>query len=322
MRATLQAARQVRDPRRVLLTLKEAGILRAGIAAAIEEHQPHLLYLASPYAALLASGPYRVPVVYNSMDSLVGAFENGSYGRPSGLRASWRRLLLHRFDRFACAGKDLTMFVTEQDAANAPYVARTAAIANGADTDRFRPAPPEAKADVPTLVFQGSPRYLPNLRAIETIVHEVAPYVWSAFPEAVFQFFGSGNEGLDVSLGGGDERLQFVGYVDDLGAALRRAWIALAPMEDGAGIKNKVLDAAASGLPCVGLPEAFSGLSDPCGSIEVASPAEVGPAVVELLKDDELRAELGAAARAYAESVAWPRQIERYVATWRSVVEA
>jgi glycosyltransferase involved in cell wall biosynthesis len=171
-------------------------------------------------------------------------------------------------------------------------------------------------------VFQGSPRYPPNLQAIEVLVREVAPVVWAELPDVVFRFVGAGNESLSGTIVGEDERLQFVGYASDLGEELRRAWLSLAPMADGAGIKNKVLDALASGLPVLGFAEAFSGLESPGGTVAVNTPAEMAQRATAMIRDDEWRKRLGMDARSFAESVSWPRQVALYVDAWRGVVGA
>ena len=291
--------------------------MRAGVDRAIAAHRPHVVFLASPYAALVEPRRMAVPVVYNSMDALTFAIDNGSYGATSGLRAAVRRAQMDRFDRYACEGKNIVMFVTERDAREATHAVNTAVVPNGADAGRFRPASPDDAAAAPTILFQGSPRYPPNRRAIELIVADIAPRVWHAIPTAVFRFVGGGNEVLREGVGRSDDRLEFAGYVDDLGAEWRRAWVALAPIEHGAGIKNKVLDAMTSGVPVVGLPEAFTGLEDAPGTFEAQTSQDLAREVVELLQDPERRRREGASARRYAESVAWPRQVGRYVDVWR-----
>ncbi len=304
------------QPRRVALVVKEAGLVRTGVDAAIATHRPHVVFLASPYAALVEPRKMTVPVVYNSMDALTFAIDNGSYGATSGLRAAVRRAQMDRFDRYACNGKDIVVFVTERDAREATHAWNIAVVSNGADVGRFGPASPDDAAAAPTVLFQGSPRYPPNRRAIELIVADIAPRVWHAVPTAVFRFVGGGNEFLRDGVGRSDGRLDFAGYVDDLGAEWRRAWVALAPIEHGAGIKNKVLDAMARACRSWGCPRP-SRVWRVRRARSKHTHRTISREVIELLQDPERRRHEGVAARRYAESVAWPRQVGRYVEVWR-----
>ena len=55
--------------------------------------------------------------------------------------------------------------------------------------------------------------------------------------------------------------VEVLGEVPDMSAVLKQAWVAVAPMRTGAGIKNKVLEAWAVGTPVVMSAAAANGLS-------------------------------------------------------------
>jgi glycosyltransferase involved in cell wall biosynthesis len=75
-------------------------------------------------------------------------------------------------------------------------------------------------------------------------------------------------------------------------------------MLSGTGIKNKLLEAMASGMPCVATPLALCGISAvPGRDILVAREAsEIVTQVERLLGDGALGERIGAAARRYVES--------------------
>ena len=60
-----------------------------------------------------------------------------------------------------------------------------------------------------------------------------------------------------------DERIDVVGPVDDLAEVFSRVRLTVAPLRFGAGIKGKVLESFAAGIPCVVSPVAAEGLMLP-----------------------------------------------------------
>jgi polysaccharide biosynthesis protein PslH len=88
------------------------------------------------------------------------------------------------------------------------------------------------------------------------------------------------------------------GYADDLAAALDRR-VLVAPLVAGGGVKLKVLDGMAHGLPVAGTPGAFEGLGLPDELQLVArSGADLAALVRTLVADPAQCAELGRRARA------------------------
>ena len=95
--------------------------------------------------------------------------------------------------------------------------------------------------------------------------------------------------------------MEVLGQIPVLGDLWARALISAAPLRFGAGIKGKVLDSLAAGIPCLctviaaeglGLPAALAGLVQD-------SAAEMARAIVRLHHDPAEVDRLGAAGRAY-----------------------
>ncbi|MGH3999303.1 MAG: glycosyltransferase, partial [Pseudonocardiaceae bacterium] len=109
----------------------------------------------------------------------------------------------------------------------------------------------------------------------------------------------------------------FVGnlyYEPNLCAALSTARVGIAPLDSGGGMKLKVLDYLAAGLPVVGTPEAFVGFDAPERFALVCATATMTdlPALVEeLLADQRLRYRLGHTGR---------RLVERCY-SWRAMAQ-
>ena len=95
-----------------------------------------------------------------------------------------------------------------------------------------------------------------------------------------------------LALAGPDVR-EFTGRVPDVRPYLKHAQIAVAPLQIGRGVQNKVLEAMAMGLPVVATPQAREGL-DSCQDDELltaASPAEFAAAIGRVLSQSRRRSQ-------------------------------
>ena len=93
------------------------------------------------------------------------------------------------------------------------------------------------------------------------------------------------------------------GTVDDIRPFLRAATLAIAPIQYGVGIQNKVLEAFACGTPVVATPPATSALATTDGRDLVVGrdAGELAAAIEALLGDADRRRRIGEAGRAYVE---------------------
>ena len=119
---------------------------------------------------------------------------------------------------------------------------------------RTCPAPSAATG----VVFVGGFEHPPNLDAAVMLVRDVMPLVWRELDDV---------RGHDRRLGpaarGGraaSPRVRVAGWVPDLDPLLDRARAMVAPLTYGAGLKGKVTQALAAGLPVVTTPVGAEGL--------------------------------------------------------------
>jgi len=90
--------------------------------------------------------------------------------------------------------------------------------------------------------------------------------------------------------------------VDDMRTMLQQAWLAVAPMRRGSGVKNKVLEAWGAGRAVVMTPHAVNGLPIPPGheALIAASASELAERILTLLEDPPHLKCLGETAHAFA----------------------
>jgi len=154
---------------------------------------------------------------------------------------------------------------------------------------------------IPTVIFSGVMAYAPNIDAVRWFAHTVWPLVRERKPLARFVIAGRGPT-PEVTALAGLSGVEVLGAVQDMAAALGGAWVAVAPMRSGAGIKNKVLEAWAAGTPVVMTQMAGNGLSLDRDAQQLVSdqPEELAARIVALLDDPAERWRQGANARTLA----------------------
>lgn len=172
---------------------------------------------------------------------------------------------------------------SDAEALSAEWVPNVTALTPGA-------ANAEPQHDV---LFVGSLEYPPNVEAIERLA-QAWPYVLQHRPHATALVAGRRPAARVAELVT-EHNWTLLPDFDDIAEVASQARIAVAPLARTSGIQNKVLEAAALGLPQVVSPQALAGLR-PGFPAEVASREdEIGPRIVELLSDVARQAELRAA---------------------------
>jgi glycosyltransferase involved in cell wall biosynthesis len=183
----------------------------------------------------------------------VGAIKNRAYlaGLYAGLQTCFAR------------GLDGAIGVSPTDTRLLKHTAgvrQAVTIPNGVDTDYFHPT--AARAESGSLVFWGRLDFEPNADAVLWFARRVWPKLRERQPQARLKIVGK-NAGEKVCRLGDIPGIQFVGEVDDIRTHAHAAAATILPMRCGGGIKNKLLEAAAMGLPILASPKAVKGLTWP-----------------------------------------------------------
>lgn len=93
----------------------------------------------------------------------------------------------------------------------------------------------------------------------------------------------------------------FVGWVDDVGAELRKASVVVLPDKSGTGLKNRALHAMACGVPVLGSSYAFEGIpvTDGVEALVRDSVEDFVAGLADLLQSPQLAVALGERGRAF-----------------------
>jgi glycosyltransferase involved in cell wall biosynthesis len=235
-------------------------------------------------AATLMGVMGKRPLVYNAHNLESGfrhQIDERVVRRPDALR---------RFERKLLAGAAESWMVSEADMAGALELcpeARLRYVPNVIDLGRVTPVSlPQPERRV---IFVASFFYAPNRNGLSFLLDEVFPRVWAELPDTRLTLVGTGLPELPNA----DERVEQLGFVEDLGAAYASASCAVVPLLQGGGTPLKFIEALAYGLPVVATPRAAAGLDvsdgEDCLIAEHAEP--FAQALIEVLRGGGL--ELG-----------------------------
>ncbi len=149
-----------------------------------------------------------------------------------------------------------------------------------------------------TMLFLGSFRHTPNQIALDWFTREVLPLVLERMPSARLLVAGSDpppRHAFHDPAGA----IDLLGFVDDIQPLFARCAVFICPIRNGSGVRVKLLEAFASGIPVVSTILGAEGLAREDGEFCLLSddPAGFAERVVRLLRDSAYAAQLAARAR-------------------------
>lgn len=153
-----------------------------------------------------------------------------------------------------------------------------------------------------SLLFLGSFRHRPNVEALQWMIHHVMPEVLRQEPRARLYVAGSdAPEGHTIPDLGGAVRV--LGFVPDVRSVLARYAVFACPILSGSGVRVKLLEAFAAGIPCVSTRLGAEGLAAEDGPVcrLADDPREFAEKVVELFRHPEDAAAMARRAREHVE---------------------
>lgn len=169
-------------------------------------------------------------------------------------------------------------------------------IANGVDAEYFRPV--EIAEQPRSAIFWGRLDFEPNVRALEWFCRRVWPLILRRIPDATFTIVGARPtppiERLVRAHG-----VSLRANVADLRAEASRHAVVVLPFVSGAGIKNKLLEAASLARPIVCTPRACDGARGAIPVVRARTAAAWQEGLQSLWEDTGRRRQLGTAARAW-----------------------
>ena len=213
--------------------------------------------------------------------------------------------LIRQFDR--------TLAVTEIDRRALLQVARVDHQAAPADRIRVIPitidtavlAPVQRAAGSHSIVAVGTLLYPPNADGVRWFANDVFPSIRHQVPDAALAIIGKGAPAdLERLAAQSSGAVTITGYVPDLVPYLEKAALMVVPVRAGGGMRVRILEAFARGIPVVTTSVGLEGIDARPGEDVLVedTPERFAAAVLRLLNNPEMQTRLAANGRRLAET--------------------
>jgi len=214
-------------------------------------------------------------------------------GRDWPLLRAYEGRMVHEFDAvLAVSHEDKAAL---QEAAGQPVDITVIPIA--IDTDEVTVVARDAEPR--HILHIGTMYWPPNIDGVLWFAQEVYPLIRQQRPDVCFDIVGARPPQEIAALNGDRTGINVTGYVADPTPYLQRAALMVVPLRAGGGMRVKILNAMAQGIPIVSTTLGAEGIGVADGeNILIAdTPADFAAAVLRLLEDPVQAARLGAAGR-------------------------
>lgn len=279
-----------------------AAEIRRGLA----ERRWDVLHVEGGYVGGLIPDGLPIPRILSLHDSWKIRCEQMSRCSPTRRERNYYRILSRvepRYERLVYPRFDRCVVVAESDAravqATVPDT-KVVVISNGIDTDYYRPLP--LKTSNTILVFHGNLGYAPNVQAAVHFADQIFPLIRTQSADVIFHLVGARPAHAVTQLAL-REGITLSADLPDLRETVASARIYVCPIRHGSGVKNKLLEAMAMGLPIVCYPESAVGIDCIPGKhlLIARNPEMFANAVLWLLRNPEKCTEIAAAAHSLVE---------------------
>ncbi|MDY7022687.1 MAG: glycosyltransferase family 4 protein, partial [Cyanobacteriota bacterium] len=204
--------------------------------------------------------------------------------------------LLKRYEQRYCSKFSVIVATTEEDREQLQAFnpeAKFEIIPNGVDLEQFPQRPEDPGGH--KLIFVGTMDYIANIDAARFFSLEVFPELRKRYPDATLALVGA-RPVPEVSELSDHPGIEVTGRVPSMAEYLHQATVCIVPMRIGFGIKNKTLEAMATGVPVVSSDNGLEGLSVdgsvPLRALRANRVEEYIDKISQLFEDAQLRQQL------------------------------
>ena len=266
----------------------------------------HADQLSMAQFAVDALLPMRVLDEHNAVWTIVKRAARWEGWGPRRLLAEleWRKL--RHYEGRVCRQFDLVTVVSNQDyvalaeAAGAVFPTEVSPIAVDTQELAFLPRGPDARH----VVSVATMFYPPNVEGVYWFARKVFPLIRYEVPQTHFFAVGSRPPAKITRLAVPGAGIAVTGYLSDLEPILRQSAVMVVPVHSGSGMRVKILEAFARGIPVVSTTIGVEGIAAKNGEhlLVADGPTQFARAVIRLLQRPEEAGRLALAARQLVEA--------------------
>ncbi|PID80697.1 hypothetical protein CSA17_06335 [bacterium DOLJORAL78_65_58] len=213
----------------------------------------------------------------------------------------WRHL-----QQEACRWADRTLCVTDEDRALYEQQGgrNLLTVPLGMDLEAIRPDRAPQGRDC---LFVGSFGHRPNVLAARLLTREIWPLVLRRCPAARLILAGRGSREFLAAESAPAHGIEARGFVEDLGPLFRTSRLFVAPLPEGGGIKIKILEALARGIPVLTTPVGAEGIAGAADGVMTITAADrtFADAILDALDDPQAEERAARARRHMEEKFGW-----------------
>lgn len=161
----------------------------------------------------------------------------------------------------------------------------------------------ERDSNAQSIVHIGTMFWPPNIEGILWFACQVYPLIRREVPNVRLYLVGARPPAKIRALERQDTSIRVTGYVEDVVPYLRDSAVFVVPLRTGSGMRVKILDAWAWGIPIVSTSVGCAGIPvHPGEDILIAdTPEDFAAAVIQVLRDKEIGTQLSTKGRRYVE---------------------
>lgn len=240
------------------------------------------------------------------------------------LLSLWEYVRLYQFEAYSYRQATWVVSVTPEDATRIKNISQHKSVTYipvGIDTNYFQP---QTRSIEPTLIFAGSMFYDPNVDAVLYFYKQVLPLITKIIPNIKIFIVGH-DPAKEVMQLAKDPRVQVTGSVTDVRPYFSQSTVSVIPVRIGGGIKQKVLEAMAMGMPVVTTSFSCIGISvrDEEHLLVRDTPEAFADAVVKLLRNQKRRVEIGVAAAKFVRSnYSWEKTVSEFEEIYSQAIKS
>jgi len=276
----------VRDDRAAMRRLVDR------LAASEHFHITHADQLNMAQYAARVTGAFKVLDAHNALWVLYRRLWETMRPGPRKflLGRDWR--LLRAYEGRVCREFDAVMAVSDEDRIALQEAARqpvdVTVIPITIDTDEVTVV--ERNQNARHILHIGTMYWPPNVDGVLWFIQKVYPLIRQQRPDVALDIVGSRPPQELVDLGQEGNGINVTGYVPDPIAYVKRAFLMIVPLRAGGGMRVKILNALAQGVPIVSTTLGAEGIGVTAGEniLLADAPSDFAAACLRLLDDADL----------------------------------